>query len=520
MPDTYHSFGGDASTPVYPSSDATVNVTSGKSSLLNHDADQTALLPPNAPGHTFKQYPQRWLILAIFSSLTITNALIWIAFAPIQQLAADYFGVSRNGINVFSMIFMGCYLPGYFLSFWAMNQRGVRWGLCLAALVQTLGAWVRYVGVVGGSELHAPHGSGYALALIGQTMAALCQPMFTNSPARLSADWFGVSQRNIATSIAAMANPLGIAVGQVLPTALVSDSGGMRSLLLVSACISTGTCILCWALLKERPPTPPSQSSYERLLAKEQALQAGVAINAPTSFWQSNLMKELRVLLSNRNFLVLTFGFGLGLGLFNAVTTLISQIVAPCGYSKDDAGTFGGLLVGCGLLGAGVMGALLDATMAYNKFLKGGLIMVMAGTIFMLLSVRPGQFALVATSFGVLGFTMLPLLPICMECAAECTYPVSEDASSGVMLTAGNIIGIIMISLFDALIQDPYRSVLNPFSITLACFLLAAVVVVGIWYDGPLLRQAAEKAGQEAPLGDKQAATMSGEASVNPRLLP
>jgi hypothetical protein len=39
-------------------------------------------------------------------------------------------------------------------------------------------------------------------------------------------------------------------------------------------------------------------------------------------------------LLRDREFLKLLFGFGLGLGIFNAVTTVIEQLVKPCGYSS------------------------------------------------------------------------------------------------------------------------------------------------------------------------------------------
>ena len=243
-----------------------------------------------------------------------------------------------------------------------------------------------------------------------------------------------------------MSNPLGIAVGQLLPSALVDENGGMRTLLLVSAAISVGTCLLCFLTIHKEPPTPPSRSTAERRAAK---LTAENAL-ADVPFWQSPLIKELKLLMHNRQFWVLMFGVGIGLGLFNAVATLIEELVRPAGYNKDDAGTFGALIIGCGLLGAAIVGPILDATHAYNKMLKAGLFTAFAGTVFMLLMLRPGHFALVAVAFGVLGLVMLPLLPVCMECAAECTYPVSEDASSGLMLFAGNLVGIVVSRQRDA----------------------------------------------------------------------
>ena len=50
---------------------------------------------------------------------------------------------------------------------------------------------------------------------------------------------------------------------------------------------------------------------------------------------------ELGQLLSNREFLKLFVGFGIGLGIFNAVLTLISQMIQPlyCGYTEVGNGT-------------------------------------------------------------------------------------------------------------------------------------------------------------------------------------
>jgi hypothetical protein len=53
------------------------------------------------------------------------------------------------------------------------------------------------------------------------------------------------------------------------------------------------------------------------------------------------------------------------------------------------------------------------------------------------LVLRPGQSTGVAIAFGVLGFAMMPLLPVSFESAVECTYPVNEETSSGMLMLAG-----------------------------------------------------------------------------------
>ena len=55
-----------------------------------------------------------------------------------------------------------------------------------------------------------------------------------------------------------------------------------------------------------------------------------------------------------------------------------------------------------------------------------------------------------------------------------------------------------MIVSVGELISDDgnYHGVWTPSSITLGCFLVVAVLVVGVFYNGPLKRQAAERSRQ------------------------
>jgi hypothetical protein len=50
---------------------------------------------------------------------------------------------------------------------------------------------------------------------------------------------------------------------------------------------------------------------------------------------------------------------------------------------------------------------------------------------------------------------MLPLLPVMMENCAECTYPVGEDVSMGLMFAASNILGLGFIFALQYLIEEP-----------------------------------------------------------------
>lgn len=73
---------------------------------------------------------------------------------------------------------MALYLPGYFLAFWSMEKYGLRTGLCIGAVLQTSGAWIRYFGTMRDGNGHVAEG-GFEICFIGQCLAAIAQPMFT-----------------------------------------------------------------------------------------------------------------------------------------------------------------------------------------------------------------------------------------------------------------------------------------------------------------------------------------------------
>ena len=84
--------------------------------------------------------------------------------------------------------------------------------------------------------------------------------------------------------------------------------------------------------------------------------------------------------------------------------------------------------------------------------------------------------------FGVSGFALIPLLPVTFECAVECTYPVPEEASAGLLMLAGNLVGLAATYVLQTLIgMAPVYGASDgvpPAHIFIAVMLTFAVAVV------------------------------------------
>jgi hypothetical protein len=481
----------------------------------------------------YTAYSSRWWVLLAFSLNNGANALLWICFASIVDATSALFAVSPAYVNGLSLAFLLLFLPGTVLTSFLVERYGLRTTLIVGSALDCAGAWLRY-----GGALVAPASrpAGFALLTLGQCVAALAQPCFTNLPARLSADWFPASQRDVATVVASLSNALGVAAGSVVPTLAVAAAGDLAPFLLWQAVACTaflaGTAA---AVRSDRPPTPPSAAAAARLRAgsaeaplllalgeEEEGLGAakpptasGSSVTLATTL--ADMWASYWGLLRERNFIYLMVGFGCGLGTFNALLTLLSQAMAPCGYSNDLGGEAGGVLLVAGLAAAAGVGTLLERTRAYVTTLRVGIAAAGLSSVFFLSSLRRGADAALLASCGVMGACLIPLLPISLENAAECTYPVSEEVSSGLLLIVGNDIGLLLILVLQALIPAPGPSTCStpatPFAGVFVGVLLEAGAALA-FFRQDYRRQAAERGGSSAGAAEREAGSTGSPAAA------
>lgn len=459
-------------------------------------------------------YASRFLLLLLFALSSAANAFLWISFAPIFSLAQDWFRVSAWAVNFLSLVFMILYLPGSLGAAVSMDRLGLRATLLLGVGGNAVGAWLRYAGAAA-----LPHsGAGFALTMAGQVVASLVQAVFVNAPARISADWFPRKERDTATVVASLSNAVGSALGSLLPAVFVAVPGDLPAFLLGTAAALTALLLVSLAGVRaDRPPTPPTAAAAlrARVLSpsaggggsggpsgglSEALLEggsgsggAGTAAPAAPPGAIAGVLRAYADLLRRRNFLLLTIGFGVGLGLFNAVLTLLSQLLAPCGYSDNDAGNAGAALLGTGLLVAAGAGAALEATRAYAAMLRGGMAAASAALLFFLGVLRPGQVGLVLGAVAVLGAFLIPLLPIALENAAECTFPVPEDVSSGLLMIAGNYVGLALTLAMAPLLGGTCATVATPAAGVMVGVQAVAVVALACFKSEPLRQEAEAK---------------------------
>lgn len=392
----------------------------------------------------FRVYNYRWIVLIVYMFIIIMNQLMWINFAAITSLSKEYYHVNDISIGMLSMSFMIVYIVVSIPASWIIDRYGIKTGIGLGAVL---------TGVFGIAR--ALVGKDYTLLLIMQTGLAIGQPFLLNAITKTAALWFPVKERATASGLGTLAMYVGVLVSMLLTPFLV-NARGMDGMLMIYGIFSVAAALVFLIFSREKPPTPPCPAEMVE---------------------RSLVLDGLKETIRNKHFIWLFIVFFIGLGVFNSVTTWIEDIVKPRGFTTEDAGLTGGLMIVGGILGALIMPYLSDRLKKRKRFVLialSGAIAGLSGITF-----ATGYILLMSSSF-ILGFFLLSAGPIGFQYGAELTYPVSEGTSNGLLLLAGQISGIGFIFGMEYLKNPVSTSMEMPLvlmiALTVLSFFLALLI--------------------------------------------
>lgn len=460
-------------------------------------ADAFLKVAPRPPA-PYAGSARRWVVLLVFSLGTMSSAFMWLQLASTYQLAGDVLAASANEINMVSQVFLVAYLPASLLAMVLMEGKGTRPTLVLGLFLNAACGAVKW----GGSLLVGRR--AYVVVLFGQVLGALGQPLILNLSARIAADWFTEAERDLATVALTMANVLGQALASFLPPLVVTDAAGMRNLLLAAAVPAVVAFLLALLLLPERPNDPPSASAEQQWAVTDAARATAAAAAGGRSITVAAhalaaVARDTRLLLRDSNFCWLLASFSIAVGMGWSLLTVEGQLITPCGYDATVAGNSGAALLGVGMLCSFAVGPLLQRYKRYALSQKLAMAAAAASVAFVLAANRPGSAGLVYAAWCSAGAVLMPLLPLSLEHAAEATFPVSADASSAVLLTGANVVGMCLIFALGPMLQLPASAACSSI-ITPAAGLVFAFMLVGVILALPLRHVWKRKAAETASL--------------------
>lgn len=394
---------------------------------------------------TFKSYRYRWVVLAVFMFVNLMMQLLWISYAPVTGPSAKFYGVTDQGIGFLAMTFMIVYIPLSIPESWAIDTFGFRKMVSLGAIL--MGAFGLLRGLAG---------ANYTLAIISTIGIAIGQPFLMNSWTTVPAKWFEQEFRATAVGLVTLAGLIGVALGMVL-TPILNQTLPIDHIQVIYGGVAAFSALLFVILARETPPTPPCPDSLQT---------------------RALMLDGLKNALSNRKFWLILLVAFMGMAIFNGLTTWVESIVRPRGFSPEEAGTLGAVLLVGGIVGAIILPAFSDKEHKRQKYLVIGLLSAIPGLVGF--TFAHSLWLLVVSAFA-LGFFLVSTSPITMQFGAEITQPTPEGTSNGLFQLFGQC-SVVFVYIMEAM-KDKSGG-FTP-SLVLSIVLLVLCVLVSLRLKDP-----------------------------------
>ena len=407
---------------------------------------------------TPKVYPYRWVILLAFMLISAVVQIQWLAHAAVARPAEVFYEgqfdpSSFFNIDFLAMVYMLVYLVMSFPASYVIDTYGIRVGISIGAVL---------AGVAG--LMKGLFADSFTAVVVAQVGLAIAQPFILNAVTAVSVRWFPLRERGMAAGFSALAQYIGIVIAMlVTPFMVGSDPAkpgygtGFESMLLTYGWLTFAVAVVTLVLLRENPPTPPSTETMQR----------------------HSFTEGVKHILKQRDMQITLLLFLVGLGIFNAVSSMTDSIAENAGVQDSD-GLIGGLMLIGGILGALILPILSDKFRKRKVFLViciAGMVPGIFGLTFAGdLSTDPSMvYTISLVSSFVLGFFIMSAGPLGFQYAAEVSHPAPESTSQGMLLWVGQVTGMIFVAGMSVESNRYLPAFMISFAV-LSLFSLAAVL--------------------------------------------
>lgn len=400
-------------------------------------------------------YTRRWYILFIFTLLNTTGNILWNTWPPIQETCQLVFGWNKTNVLIIGALQAVGSIISIVPSAWLLDTKGLRFAVLSSVSLQTFAVVLEIIP----STPHVRTG----LITFSEFLISIAVPAVQNAGVVvLSATWFPPHERMTATAIATLASYLGSAFSYVVGPNLVPDVDygnlttyhaghsididklrnittpeqmkflltRINDYLFIEAVLVGVLLFVVIIYFPAKPPTPPSLSSAAGRL---------------------DFVSGAKTLLNNWSFWLLLVIFSISNGVNWGWSSVQDLIFSGVGIDQKTAGWLGFWANVASLLGI-TFSWYADRIQSFTKPILISLFICTACAQAVLSLACEQIIPLTKPVFFAAGISQVVLfcgtVPLLMELAAECAYPVAEGITSGVMILAVYVINFVFFVAF------------------------------------------------------------------------
>jgi MFS family permease len=364
--------------------------------------------------------------------ITMTVEIQWLTHAAVERPAEIFYNgqfdpASFLNIDFLAMLYMILFLILSFPASYIIDKFGIKTALRLGAGIAGISGICK--------ALFAASFTGVVLSQVG---LAIAQPFILNAVTAVTVRWFPLEERGLAAGLSALAQYIGIIIAMLVTPLLVGSNPmlptygtGFERMLWIFGIITAISAVAVFFLIKEHPDGYVVSDKDDR----------------------QDFGKGVLHILRNRDMQLTMLLFLIGLGIFNAISSMTDSISEYAGV-RDSDGLIGGLMLIGGIFGAVILPALSDKYRRRKIFLVICLAGMVPGIFGLSFAGNLGltadkTYTILLISSFIVGFFVMSAGPIGFQYAAEVSYPAPESASQGMLLWVGQLSGMIFVALMS-----------------------------------------------------------------------
>ncbi|KAL4477768.1 hypothetical protein ABPG72_018942 [Tetrahymena utriculariae] len=388
----------------------------------------------------FQVYQYRFFNIGIYILGMMQISIMQNSFAPQANELSVVYGLSSTLYNLTSLVHMIMHVPVSFPANFIVDKYGTKVGNTIACVFSLAACWIRCL-----------VNKSFAFAIIGQLLVGCANPFLINAINKISSNWFYPSSRAAVTGFLSFFSTVTGVVGLVIPgiyfagyKAADDTSENYQhgkdltfNLLLISAVIVSSTSVLNLLFYKDKPATPPSFSA---------------------NVDREDFKTALQILIKKRTYVLITICFSFCYGCFIDFAVVLGQLVGPYGFESQHTSTLSVVCVFSGIFGSVVFIRVLKKTSAYKKLSGLGILGTIVASILMIFILQTEIFGLLICCAVILGFFVIPIIPILLELANEVCFPIGEATVTGFIYTVSHVVSFLLGSLFSLIIDSAKNS--------------------------------------------------------------
>lgn len=163
------------------------------------------------------------------------------------------------------------------------------------------------------------------------------------------------------------------------------------------------------------------------------------------------LRESLPVVARSLELWLLLIPFAIYVGFFNSISSLLNQMMNPYGFTDDEAGIAGAVLIVVGLVFSAVTSPILDRNKRFLLAIKIFVPIIALSYLVFIWMPETRDLAGPYVVLAILGAASFALVPVALEYLIELSHPLSPEVTSTIAWAGGQLFGAIFVIISDAL---------------------------------------------------------------------